>query len=522
MRNVAKVSTSAIVGLDALPVEVEVFLKEGQPRFTIIGLGDNAVRESRDRTMSAIRQSGFGTPDQILVNLAPAELKKEGSSFDLPIAVAILLGSGQIKPSFRRRMHYLGELALDGKLKPVRGVIALTIQALVSGADEIVVPRANLPEARLITGLQVTGVGSLAELVAYLEGGELDPAPVEESPPLPPIRSGASFSEVYGQQTAKRAMLIAAAGGHNLLMIGPPGCGKSMLAQRFPSILPPLEREEILETVRIHSIAGLPISRLLEGERPFRSPHHIISDAGLVGGGTQPRPGEISLAHRGVLFLDELPEYRRSAIEALRAPLESGTVSVARARWSLSFPARFVLVAAMNPCPCGRLGSDGSGCKCSRPAVQSYLRKLSQPILDRIDLQVSLHPVSGADMLGGLRETRSMTDGELREKVALARRLQTEAGGEVNASCDPEEVRRRARLSPSALKLLEKAASAAAMSARGYFRVLKVALTIAALDGRAGVKEEDLAEAFSFRSLDWLKRYTAPDGLGDAAGASQS
>ena len=389
-----RVRTSALTGVDAISVDVEVELSSAtKPLWTVIGLGDSAVKEARDRVGSALRYYGIKIPERVLINLAPAEVKKEGSSFDCAIVLGILIAAGVVPSNETiQSTRFHGELALDGTFKSVRGVAALAIEAVRSGAQCIVVPEVNVAEALLIEGISVVGVTSITDLILYVRGelvGETnrscDGGP--RSSPAP------TFAEVRGQRAAKRALEIAAAGGHNLLMIGPPGCGKSMLASRFMSILPSLSREEILDVVKIHSIAGLPIDDVLAGSRPMRSPHHGASDVGLIGGGSTPRPGEISLAHHGVLFLDEFPEYSRTALEGLRAPLETGRVVITRARGSLLFPAQFQLIAAMNPCPCGRLGVSGITCECSPGSIQSYLRKLSQPILDRIDLHVEMEAV---------------------------------------------------------------------------------------------------------------------------------
>jgi len=505
----ARVRTSALSGLEAVPVDVEVQIQEGKRLFTIVGLGDNAVRESRERVTSAIQHAGFQLPDRILVNLAPAELKKEGSGFDLPIALAVLAASGQIDPGAGEHRFLHGELSLDGRVKPVRGVVALTAGAVGAAGREIVVPAENRAEAALIEGLEVIAVQSLGELVQWLTDGVIPEGGTGTAALFPPERPlPAGISDVWGQDAAKRAMLIAAAGGHNLLMIGPPGCGKSMLAQRFTSLLPPLTGGEVLEVVRIHSVAGLPVPALLRGERPFRSPHYTVSDAGLIGGGAGPRAGEISLAHRGVLFLDEFPEYRRSAIEALRTPLEAGAITVSRARGAVSFPARFQLIAAMNPCPCGRLGS-GSSCTCTRTSIAGYLKKLSQPILDRIDLHVELNPVPVAAMTSRVSVAGAEEENELRERVRAAQLRQRERGGVLNSELAPEEVKRIVEISEGGLRLLEHAAQRMHLSARGYMRILRVARTIADLAGESAVRDEHIAEAIQFRCLERIQRYCA-------------
>jgi len=504
-----RIKTSAISGISAVSVDVEVEARDStREGFTIIGMADASLRESRDRVSSALRYSGFEVNPRILVNLSPAELRKEGSSFDLAIALGILHSSAQIKAVDLEHRAFFGELSLDGKLKPVRGMVALTIEALRAGVKEVVVPVFNWDEAAIISGVKVIGLNSLLEVVSYLEG-RLDPVrPANGNGSTPCVRTEPSLLEVGGQATAKRAMLVAAAGGHNLLMIGPPGCGKSMLAERFSSLLPSMDRREILEVARIHSVVGLPIKGFLGGRRPFRNPHYVISEAGLVGGGTIPRPGEVSLAHHGVLFLDEFPEFNRSAIEALRSPLEKGTVSISRAKGSLVFPASFQLLAAMNPCPCGRLGAAGLHCQCSRSAIQAYLKKLSQPILDRIDLQIELEAVS----IREVTESRGGTDLEeqeqrLRDQVAQAHQLSLERSGKKNARLQNKEVFEHVSLSSSARRLLEQAASKGALSARSFVRILKVSRTIADLEESKDVSDAHVAEALGLRGLERIERY---------------
>lgn len=512
----ARIRTSALSGVEARPVDVEVRVSDtGERSMIIIGLGDGAVRESRDRVLSAIRHSGFKVPKKILVNLAPAELRKEGASFDLPIALALLAASRQLDNVPPATTHFHGELSLDGKVKAVRGVVALAVQCVQAGGKELVVPAPNLAEARLIAGIASVGVESLVELIQYLKGSSIPDR--LECAPAPKAHPCRCLSDVWGQERAKRALLIAAAGGHNLLMIGPPGCGKSMLAERFPRLLPPLRGDELLESVKIHSIAGLPLQGILAGERPFRAPHHLTSDAGLIGGGPSPRPGELSLAHHGVLFLDEFPEYRRSAIEALRAPLESGRVVISRARGSVEYPARVQLLAAMNPCPCGRLGSDVGAqsaesramvCRCSRTAVYAYLKKLSQPILDRIDLHVELDAVP----LHAMTSATTGTDDQLMvAAVVCARGIQHDRGGVINAHLAGQNLAAVLRPRPAALALLERACERSAISARGFMRILRVARTIADLDAAAEIAEHHVAEAVSFRSLERLERYCRGD-----------
>jgi magnesium chelatase family protein len=493
---IATIDTSAINGLDAYPVRVEVQAEdEGKERFIIVGLGDIAIREAKERVTAAIVHSGFRMPNRVLVNLAPAENRKEGSSFDLAIALGILGATQQLELQKLQGVFVHGELALDGEVRPIKGVVAYTIGALQEAATAMLLPAANLPEAALISGIRLLGIRSLRQTVDVIRGTN---GP-EEIPKTGAFQTPATqaLDDVVGQAAAKRAMLIAATGGHNLLMIGPPGCGKSMLAQRFASLLPPFSRREMLEAVRIQSIAGQDIQRSLSGERPFRAPHHNVSEAGLIGGGSPPRPGEISLAHHGVLFLDEFPEYSRAALEALRAPLENGEVRVTRSKGSVLFPAHFQLIAAMNPCPCGKRGS-AQPCGCPLHAVESYMRKLSGPILDRIDLHVEMEAVA----LGSIVAKQKSAPARYAEEVCLARERQIKrqdclnselSGGELFAACALEE---------SVLQPLANRAANIGLSARGFTRVLRVSRSIADLGGAEKVSKEHLAEALRFRALE--------------------
>ncbi|MCO6431194.1 MAG: YifB family Mg chelatase-like AAA ATPase [Deltaproteobacteria bacterium] len=501
---IARIKTASIQGIDALSVEAEVHLKKGQRRISIIGLADSAVREAKDRVQTAMRHSGVSVKGDVLVNLSPAEVRKEGAHFDLPIAIGVLVAARAVSYPEVKDRSFFGELALDGRIKPVRGILALTINSLQRGIKEVIVPLKNKREAELLPGIKITAVSSLAQLIAYLKGRELperkeDPLPAAS--PYAPILNG--FSDVWGQHSAKRALTIAAAGGHNILMIGPPGCGKSMLAQRFPTILPPLSSCEKLEVIKIHSVAGAPVEGYLSGVRPYRHPHHLVSDAGLIGGGSIPKPGEISLAHNGVLFLDEFPEFRRSALEALRQPMESGLACISRAKANLAFPASFQLIAAMNPCPCGRLGIEGNSCLCSRSSIAAYLKKLSQPILDRIDLHVELAGVPVEALTGAKREGGEFDSPA--EIVHHARKLQVSRQGKVNALLSGEEIAAMARIKPHALRLLEQAAKKTGLSARTFVRILRVSFSIADMEGASQVDERHVAEAIGFRSLERLQ-----------------
>jgi magnesium chelatase family protein len=502
-----RVLTSTISGLDAVPVQVEVEISKGKGCFTIIGLADNAVRESRDRVVTALKLACFRLPERILVNLAPAELKKEGAGFDLPIAIGILCASGQVTLPDPDTIILHGELGLGGELKPVRGVVALAVEAKQRGAKELIVPVENADEAALVSGITVRAAGTLLDVVHHLRGRPIS-AWIRSSP-ITQSTNELLVSDVWGQEFAKRALMITAAGGHNMLMVGPPGCGKSMLAERLASLLPPLSEAEILEVMRVQSIAGVCARSTLQGVRPFRAPHHTLSEAGLIGGGSNPRPGEISMAHHGVLFLDEFPEFRRGALEALRAPLEAGKVRITRAKASILMPARFQLVAAMNPCPCGRLGAKGQQCRCTRAAVYSYLRKLSQPILDRIDVQVELDKVP----LNGIKEVPRaellQREQVLRQSVLAARAIQFQRQGKSNALLHAQELHRAAPLTERARKLLESAVDRLDLSARGYSRLIRVARTIADFAAEEEIKPEVVAEALQLRSLERIEQYCA-------------
>ncbi len=502
---VARLNSSSISGLDAQTIEVEVHTKLGQKKFTIIGLGDNAVKEARDRVMQAIRHLGYKVPNVVLVNLAPAEIRKEGSSFDLAIAIGILISSGQLQIKNPADTYFFGELALDGRIKPLRGILSLVISAMQSGAKRAVVPFENFAEASLVKGIELIPISSLTSLINYFLKNELEIFTVPLAKNNNENINRNFISDVSGQNQAKRAMLIAASGGHNLLMIGPPGCGKSMLAGRFSNLLPDLSEEESMQVVKIHSIAGLSTEPYISGKRPFRSPHHIVSDVGLIGGGNIPKPGEISLAHKGVLFLDEFPEFRRSALESLRAPLESGSVQITRARASFVFPANFQLIAAMNPCPCGRLGAKNLVCNCGSSEIKKYLKKLSEPILDRIDLHTDLDAVPFSEMQFGVKG--NIDDSELILKVINARKLQYKRRGKLNTDLQIKEVNNLIKIESQAMELMEKASKQVALSARSIIRVIRVAMTIADLEESDRIESVHVAEALNFRKLERLRQY---------------
>ena len=504
---IAKVLSSAVFGIDAYTVEVEVDIATGLPAFSTVGLPEGAVKESKDRVKAAIKNSGYEFPSRrITVNLAPADIRKEGSAFDLPIAIGILAAMNLVRKEKLEGFFILGELSLYGEIKPIRGTLPISVAARDSGLRGVIIPEENAKEAAVVKGIEVLAVKNLFEVVDFLGGNrEIQSTMLNiEEIFSEEVNYPFDFNEVKGQEHVKRCLEVGAAGGHNVIMIGPPGSGKTMMARRVPTILPDMNFEESLETTKIHSVVGiLPGDSALVVQRPFRSPHHTVSDAGLIGGGQIPKPGEVSLAHNGVLFLDEAAEFKKNLLEMIRQPLEDGKVTIARAATSLTYPADFMLIAAMNPCPCGYYGDSTHECTCTIPQIQRYRSKISGPLMDRIDIHIEVPAVKYKDLTAWDSGEPSRV---VKERINRARRLQSQRfkGAKIhcNAQMTSRHIKRSCSIDDVSQRLLETAIDKLGLSARAYTRILKVGRTIADLAGEENISSAHISEAIQYRSLD--------------------